>query len=154
MVFEPAALAFETPAAEAGGEFRRKVRLMTRGFRGLLLRRRLFNPFRYGFYSLVLFSHKLLRRLVPVFLLVLLGVSIPLSAAGKFYLLAALGQALFYVTGFVGYALRGTDLGQKKYFYIPFFYCMANAAALVAMVRLLRGERIQLWKPQRTTGEA
>ena len=45
LVFEEEAVAFEEPAKRSRGEFQRKVRMMTRGFRSLVFRRRLFNPF-------------------------------------------------------------------------------------------------------------
>ena len=48
-----------------------KVRIMTRGLRGVLERRALLNPTRYGFYSVQLVSHKVLRRLMGVPLLAL-----------------------------------------------------------------------------------
>ena len=149
LVFEKEALSYEAAVPEAAREFRRRTRLMTRGMRGLLLRKRLLNPFRYGFYSVVLFSHKVLRRLLPVALLVLFACSAALGASGALYLIAAAGQAAFYSVAGAGYLLRRTRFGQQKYLYIPFFYCMANVAALVAVAKLIRGERIALWQPQR-----
>ncbi len=149
LVFEGEAIAYEEPTASAALEFGRKVRIMTRGLRGVLLRRRLLNPFRYGFYALALFSHKVLRRLVPVFLLVLLGASFFLSARHNFYLAAAVAQMLFYVLAALGYSLRRHRLGRLKFFYIPFFYCLANAAALIAVIRIIRGKKVERWQPQR-----
>jgi cellulose synthase/poly-beta-1,6-N-acetylglucosamine synthase-like glycosyltransferase len=149
LVFESDALAYEVALPEANREFWRKVRLMTRGLRGLILRKALFNPSRYGFYSLVLLTHKLLRRLVPLCLLALFAISIFLSTTGGLYLVAVVGQALFYGLAGVGYLLRRGPVGQLKWFYLPFFYCMANAAALVALVKLVRGQRVELWHPQR-----
>lgn len=149
LVFESEAIAYEEPTASAALEFGRKVRIMTRGLRGVLLRQRLLNPFRYGFYSVVLFSHKVLRRLVPVFLLILLGASWLLSRTHIFYLSAAVAQTLFYLLAGAGYWLRGHRLGRLKFLYIPFFYCLANAAALIAVTRILRGQRIEFWQPQR-----
>ena len=49
LVFEPEALATEVAVPQAQREFRRRVRLMTRGLRGVFLRRRLLNPRKYGF---------------------------------------------------------------------------------------------------------
>ncbi|MGH7453835.1 MAG: glycosyltransferase family 2 protein [bacterium] len=149
LVFEGEAIAYEEPTASAALEFGRKVRIMTRGLRGVLLRRRLLNPFRYGFYALELFSHKVLRRLVPVFLLVLLGASFFLSARNNFYLGATLAQILFYALAALGYSLRRHRLGRLKFFYIPFFYCLANAAALIAVIRIIRGKKVERWQPQR-----
>ncbi len=149
LVFESEAIAYEEPTASAAQEFGRKVRIMTRGLRGVILRRRLLNPFRYGFYAVVLFSHKVLRRLVPVFLLLIFGASWWLSGAHPFYLAAAVAQTLFYLLAGAGYLLRRHRLGRLKFLYIPFFYCLANAAALIAVTRILRGQRIEFWQPQR-----
>ncbi len=149
LVFEAEAIAYEEPTPAASLEFGRKVRIMTRGLRGVLLRRKLLNPFRYGFYSLELFSHKVLRRLVPFFLLVLFTASWFLSGTGRFYFAAAVAQTLFYLLAAAGYVLRRRQIGRLKFFYVPFFYCLANAAAFIAVIRLLRGKRVEFWQPQR-----
>jgi cellulose synthase/poly-beta-1,6-N-acetylglucosamine synthase-like glycosyltransferase len=149
LVFESEAIAYEEPAPAAEREFSRKVRIMNRGLRGVLLRKRLLNPWRHGFYSIVLFSHKLLRRLVPFFLIALLAESWLLHTHHRFYLFGAVAQTLFYLMAGMGYVLRRHRLGRLKFFYIPFFYCLANAAALVAVLRLLAGKRVELWQPQR-----
>ncbi|MDZ7267816.1 MAG: glycosyltransferase family 2 protein [candidate division KSB1 bacterium] len=149
LVFEREAVAHEEPVPAAAGEFHRKVRIMTRGWRGVLLRRKLLNPRRHGFYAVTLFSHKVMRRLVPVFLLLLFGVSLVLAPRHDFYAAAAWAQALFYALAGLGYALRQQRWGRLKLLALPFFYCLANAAALVALVRVLRGDRIERWQPQR-----
>jgi cellulose synthase/poly-beta-1,6-N-acetylglucosamine synthase-like glycosyltransferase len=149
LVFESEARAYQTALPAAQSEFQRKVRIITQGLHGLGLRKRLFNPLRYGFYALVLFSHKVLRRLVPVFLLLLFPTSLLASAHHTLYLTAAVGQTLFYALAGAGYLLRRTRVGQQKCFYVPFFYCMANAAVFVALVKLMRRERIERWQPQR-----
>lgn len=149
LVFERDARAHETTVPQAAWEFRRKVRLMTRAWRSVAVRRRLLNPFRYGFYSLVFFSHKVLRRSLPIVLLLLLACSLSLLGRGSVYLCAAAGQCLFYALAAVGCLTRRTRIGQWKALYIPFFFCMANAAALTAFVNFIRGQRIELWQPQR-----
>ena len=81
LVFEPEARAWEGTAENASGEFGRRVRLTTRGLRAVWMRRKLFNPLRYGFYSVSLLTHKVLRRVLPLGLIALLVASVPLSAA-------------------------------------------------------------------------
>jgi cellulose synthase/poly-beta-1,6-N-acetylglucosamine synthase-like glycosyltransferase len=149
LVFEAEALANEVAVPEAPREFRRRVRLMTRGLRGVFLRRRLLNPRRYGFYSVVLASHKLARRLVPLSLAMLGVASLLAWSEGLVYQIAVLGQALFYGTASVGYLLRRSRAGRARVLYIPFYYCLANAACAVAWVHALRGRRIEVWQPQR-----
>jgi cellulose synthase/poly-beta-1,6-N-acetylglucosamine synthase-like glycosyltransferase len=149
LVWEPEAVAFEQPANESHGEFRRRVRMMTRGYRSVMLRRRLLNPFRYGMYSIVLLTHKLLRRLVPLFLIVMLVASIPAAMESLFYYLAFVAQIAFYTMALAGLCLTKRPSGRWKILAIPFFYCMANAASLVALCKVLSGCRIESWQPQR-----
>lgn len=149
LVFESNALAYEDPMPNAEKEFSRKVRIMNRGLRGVLLRKKLLNPFRHGFYSLVLFSHKILRRLVPFFLIILFCVNLLLINYATFYLATAIAQIAFYGLAIISYFLRRTRFGRAKILFIPFFYCLANAAAFVAVINLLKGKRIERWNPQR-----
>ncbi|HVQ15806.1 MAG TPA: glycosyltransferase family 2 protein [Vicinamibacterales bacterium] len=149
LVFEPNALATEVAVPEAQREFRRRVRLMTRGLRGVFLRRRLLNPRKYGFYSVILASHKLARRLVPVSLAILGVASLAAWSHGPLYQAAVLTQAFFYGMASVGYLLRRSPMGRLRLLYIPFYYCMANVACSVAWVHALRGRRIEVWQPQR-----
>jgi cellulose synthase/poly-beta-1,6-N-acetylglucosamine synthase-like glycosyltransferase len=149
LVFEPEALATEVAVPDAQREFRRRVRLMTRGLRGVFLRRRLLNPRKYGFYSVVLASHKLARRLVPVSLAILGVASLAAWSQGPLYHAAVLAQAFFYGMASVGYLLRRSRVGRLRLLYIPFYYCMANAACAAAWIYALRGRRIEVWQPQR-----
>jgi cellulose synthase/poly-beta-1,6-N-acetylglucosamine synthase-like glycosyltransferase len=151
LVFEPAALGQERTMERSGTEFRRRVRLMTRGIQGVVLRRELLNPLRYGFYSVIFFSHKVLRRLLPLTLPVLLVSStlLALRGAGPFYILAATAQGLVYVLALAGWALKGSRLGRRFFLYAPFFFCLANAAALLALWNVARGRRIERWSPHR-----
>jgi hypothetical protein len=149
LVFAPDAIAYEPAAEKSGVEFGRKTRVITRGLRGVLVRRELLNPFRYGFYALQLFSHKVLRRLVVFPLLLLLLISPLLWSRGLLYRLATVGQVVFYGCGLVGWLFGGTRIGRLKVFSIPFFFGMVNAASLIAALNVLRGRRIDLWEPQR-----
>lgn len=150
LVFAPDAIAYEPASASQSGEFGRKVRIITRGLRAVLLRRQLLNPFQHGFYALQLFSHKVLRRLVVLPLLLLLLVSPLLWTRGIFYRVATLTQLLFYGCAAIGVALGKTRLGQHKLFTLPAFFCMVNTAALLAAINIVRGRRIVRWEPQRT----
>jgi len=149
LVFESKALAYEETSTAAKNEFGRKVRIINRGLRGVLMRRKLLNPLRYGFYSVILFSHKLLRRLVPVFLITLLASNVFLVPKGVFFLNGLFLQGFFYALAGCGYLLRKRSWGKTKVFYVPFFYCLANAAALLAILKVMSGKRIELWQPQR-----
>lgn len=149
LVFEKEAIGYEEPMPRAEIEFSRKLRIINGGFMSLLLRKNLFNPFRYGLYSLILLSHKLLRRLIPFFLLSLLISSWLLKIEGDFYLQTAFLQIIFYFWAFISFLVRKTQIGKWKIFYLPFFFCLANAAALWAILNLIAGKRVRLWNPSR-----
>jgi cellulose synthase/poly-beta-1,6-N-acetylglucosamine synthase-like glycosyltransferase len=149
LVFAPEAVAYEPVAASTGIEFGRKVRIITRGLRGVLQMRSLLNPFRFGFYSVQLFSHKLLRRQMVFPLLSLLATSVMLAGTSPLFLLAAVAQITFYGAAGLGCLLHVTAVGRLKPFSIPFYFCLVNSACLIATLHSLAGRRVVLWNPQR-----
>lgn len=149
LVFAPDARAFEPVAESSGVEFGRKVRVMTRGLRAVQVRRELLNPFRFGFYAIQLFSHKVLRRLMFMPLALLLISNPFLLGEGLFYQLAMLAQMAFYGAALAGALLRDSALGRAKLLAIPYYVCLVYLAAAVATVNLLRGHQINRWEPQR-----
>ncbi len=149
LVFEPEAVCFEPLAGAAKSEFRRKTRVMTRGLRGVWIMRGLLNPFRYGFYSLELFSHKVLRRLV-VFPLLVIAVLIPLlsNTYPAFRVLTAC-EIVFFGLALLGAIVANRRRSLGKLLSLPFYYCMVNVAVLVAVWNLVTGRKINRWDPQR-----
>ncbi len=149
LVFEPEAISREPVAAKARAELRRKVRVITRGLRALWTMRELLNPFRFGFYSIQLFSHKLLRRMAFLPLAVTAVTAPLLWDAGPLYVAATVGQASFYAAALAGLLLSRTRFGRFKAIALPFYFCMVNWACVMATANVLRGERIRLWEPER-----
>ena len=127
-------------AASGGHEFGRKVRIMTRGLRGVIARRALLNPFRHGFYSVQLFSHKVLRRLMVVPLALLLVTSALRFDDGLAYQALTIAQIVLYALGITGLLAAGTLLGRLKPVAVPAFFCLVNAASVCAVWNILRGE--------------
>lgn len=149
LVFAEDAIAYEPPAPSAGSEYRRKVRIITRGFRGVAARRRLLDPRRTGFYAVQLGWHKLLRRLMAVPLIVMALTSISLAGRSRFFLLLAAAQIAGYGTAAAGLLAPGSRLGRMKPVALGSFFVMVNLAALHAAVDVLRGKRIERWEPAR-----
>lgn len=154
LVFEPTARAFEATAGSGSREYRRKVRIMTRGLRGVSAVRSLLDPRKSGFYSVQLITHKVLRRLMVVPLGAIAVASATLWSDGIVYRFAALGQVLVYGLGLVGLAVRDRPLGRIPVLALPAFFCLVNIAALHAIANLLTGRRIDRWTPARGTEPA
>lgn len=62
-IFEPAAVCFEETAGRVRAEYRRRVRIVSRSWRAVLQVPAVLNPFRVGFFSVAVISHKVLRWL-------------------------------------------------------------------------------------------
>jgi cellulose synthase/poly-beta-1,6-N-acetylglucosamine synthase-like glycosyltransferase len=142
LLFEPHATAWEHATVEAAGEFRRKVRVTNHSVRALLnLGSALFTS---GFYSVELLSHKLVRHFVPFFLIPLLISSALLDP--PFYRVVFLAQVAVYTLALGGALLRNHSLGRARIFYVPYFFTFVNAAALVGILSMLRGEKTAAWQ--------
>jgi glycosyltransferase involved in cell wall biosynthesis len=135
-------------------EFRRKVRLMNRGLRASFSLSRTLPPVGAGFYSLQLFSHKILRRFLPFFLAGLLASSIRLVIVDPSWWASLGPQLAFYGLAGVGALMGGTRFGSMKPLWIPYYFCLANLAAAVAVISLLRGVRFERWEPVRASGRS
>jgi cellulose synthase/poly-beta-1,6-N-acetylglucosamine synthase-like glycosyltransferase len=145
LVYDDEAVCWEDAPRDAVAELRRKVRVANHTLRAVLqLRRELV---RAPFYALQLVSHKLVRHLVPLFLLVLLGSSSALAVEARLAWVAVGAQLAFYVLAAAGWAGRDTAAGKNALFSIPFYFTLVNAAAALALLELLRGRRRTVWTP-------
>ncbi len=151
LVFEPAAKVYEPVSESDGAEYARKVRVMTRGLNGVLVRRELLDPREHGFYAVQLMSHKVLRRLMALplaGLFVATTLKRPRTGALR---VAVLAQGLLYATGGAGLML-GKRERQPKSLALPAYFCMVNAASVRAVWNLAAGRQITAWEPQRADG--
>jgi cellulose synthase/poly-beta-1,6-N-acetylglucosamine synthase-like glycosyltransferase len=148
-VLEPKALAFEPVESHTvGEELYRRARVITRGLRGAFRMPVLLNPLKHPWFATLLWSHRVLRWLVPVFLLVLLAASAALAGRGGFYALALAGQLAVYGAGLLAFALERTRVRVPGAF-IPLYFCVVNLAPLLALAWLARGERKVVWETGR-----
>lgn len=149
LVFAADAVAWEMPNDRAGAEYRRRVRIITRGLTAVRRRRDLLDPRRHGSYAAVLFVHKVARRLVFAPMLVMLAGS---WAARRRPLirLGLVGQIGFYAVALVGIVAPRHALGRQRVVALPAHFCMANAAAAHAVVNIFRSKHYVTWTPERS----
>jgi hypothetical protein len=60
-------------------------------------------------------------------------------------------QVLFYVCSIVGRLLRDNRFGRVKLFYVPYYFCLANVAALLGVLSRMMGKRVVVWQPRGET---
>ncbi len=149
LVFAPEARASGPVADSNAAEFRRKVRMMGRGFASLWARRELFSVRRHGWYAIQLFSHKVLRRLVVVPVIALAFATWPLVGQAPVYAWAAAAQLGIHGLALVGWLLRERAAGQLPVFTLPLFFAMTCIAGLIAAIRFALGRQSLGWEPYR-----
>ena len=141
VLYDPEARACDTAAATVGGEFTRRARLAAGSFRALLplTRAALSSP--AVFWAFL--SHKLLRWLVPVFLLALAVTSVPLRARPVYGFALAL-QAAFYLWALAGLVFRAR-LRKVRFALVGYFLAAMNLAFLVGLARSVSGRQPVTW---------
>jgi cellulose synthase/poly-beta-1,6-N-acetylglucosamine synthase-like glycosyltransferase len=134
-------------AVERGQEeFQRKVRTLLRGITALTAYSTLMNPFRHGRFAFALASHKLMRWLVPFFMLTLFATTVLLAPTSRFYLAALVAQVAFFLAAAAGFA-RVPPFSGWLLVKAAGYLTMINVAALVAWIKFVRGVRQELWTP-------
>jgi len=146
-VTEPSAFGSMSSTKSTRGEFTRKVRTLIRGMTALWHARGLLSPFRSGLFSLVLWSHKLMRWAVPWFMLLALLANFFLLHKW-FYQFTFLLQSAFYVLAAIG--LLGSErIRNNPLIKLPLYLVVVNAGIAVAWMRYMSGVRLEIWEPTR-----
>jgi cellulose synthase/poly-beta-1,6-N-acetylglucosamine synthase-like glycosyltransferase len=146
VVFEDRALAYEETTQSTSEEFAMRVRVVTRAMRGLLSVSDLLQPWKFAWTAFQLWSHKIMRWMVPLFLIVLLAANLMLLDLPLYRMILAL-QLFFYAVALLNMLLPLHR--QWKPLGIPLFFCTLNAAALVSMVEICRGRKYVTWQTVR-----
>jgi cellulose synthase/poly-beta-1,6-N-acetylglucosamine synthase-like glycosyltransferase len=146
VVFEDRALAYEETTQSTSEEFSMRVRVVTRAMRGLLSVSDLLKPWKFAWPAFQLWSHKILRWMVPLFLIALFTANLALIDF-RVYRFTLAVQLFFYAAALLNILLplhrRWKPLG------IPLFFCTLNAAALVSMLEICRGRKYVTWQTVR-----
>lgn len=133
--------------ADSRKEYQRKVRTVIRGIAAVVARAEVLNPFKFGFFSFQVFSHKIMRWLVPWFLVTLFIVSVMLAQHHWIYRAALSAQIAFYGLAAVGLLIPATRVAA--FVKLPFFFAQVNAAVLHATMSFMTGRRVTVWTPSK-----
>ncbi|MEE9442379.1 MAG: glycosyltransferase family 2 protein [candidate division Zixibacteria bacterium] len=149
MICDSQAIGYEDAAASVSGEFKRKVRMIAGGFQMMFRRMKLFfNPFAYPKISFMFISHKLLRWIAGLFMIILLLSNIVLQGTENMFYGWMLGiQVLFYLLALTGW------LGKRNLtnflFYVPYYFVAVNFASILGMLKYLTGSQKAAWEKSR-----
>jgi hypothetical protein len=147
-IYEPEAVCMEETNRQSEKEMRMRIRVISQTFNDLWRNRELLNPLRTGFFAVELFSHKILRYGVPLFLILVFLAAGVAAFHSTFFLLTFVLQIVFYLTALIGWLLEknGNKAGVLA---IPLYFVLTNLAALLGFYKFLSGERYARWEPIR-----
>ncbi len=145
VVYCEKALLNEESLSSSQTEFRMRVRVSLRAYWAMLDMKHLFNPFQYGIFSLQLLSHKLLRYLAFIPLLLAFISNGLITGEGFFYSYSFVLQILFYGAATYVALNEGT---QNRWLGFAHYFCLINIASAMAFIKFIKGEKIVLWKPR------
>jgi len=111
--------------------------------------RALLNPFRYPRYAFSIFSHKIFRWLLGVWLLGMLAISVVLGIGYDIplYRYILYGQVAFYGLASVGLLVAKTTLGRIPVLSVPMTICVVSLAFLKGVFGFLHGAQAARWEP-------
>ena len=146
-VYNPNAVAHEKAGEQDEDEFKRKVR-MNRGILPSLAEGMKFlNVFKYGWFSYFYFGHRTCRYLLWLSHTVLFIVSFPLSFVHWFYLIAFIGQVLFYAVALINTKAKT----RNKLVRLVSYYSMTVLAQWKGVLNCVSGKSKPTWESAEST---
>jgi cellulose synthase/poly-beta-1,6-N-acetylglucosamine synthase-like glycosyltransferase len=139
-VFEPAAVAWDEPSVDRKKESGRKVRTLAGNWQIFKECAKMFNPFKSPV-AVQLFSHKLLRVIMPWFLVTAFLSNALLCGTDAFRPLFA-GQLLFYILAALGPSLSAL---RVKGLTLPYAFCRLNIDAIFGTIAYFTGAQKAAW---------
>jgi hypothetical protein len=140
----PDVLGYYRDVSDPSKEYARKYRTVLRGIASLMSADVL-NPAKYGFFAFQVFSHKVMRWLVPWFLIANIWLAASLANIHWFYAVALWMHAVFYILAVCGWIwpkARNNALIRVVYFFVQ-----VNLAIVHATLSYAMGKRILMWAP-------
>lgn len=144
-VSDPDAIGYYPDVADNKREFNRKVRTVLRGQTVFFKNLEFLNFFRYGIFSYQYFCHKLLRWLVPFFLIFAVISNVVLAFDSGLYLFVLFFHLIFY--GLAAYGILKPDSTERTIIKIPLYFLTVNTAICVAWCKYITGNRMVMWTP-------
>lgn len=148
IAYEDEAILKEESLEASSSEFKMRVRVGLRALWALHDMRQLMNPFKFGLFSWQLVSHKLLRYLAFIPLILILVTSIVLCNDELIYGLALIGQIVFYGLAWQAHKKQNLGADMAWYFTLPYYFTLLNVACALAASKYLKGEKMVIWKPR------
>lgn len=148
VVYESEALLMESSLSKGSDEWKMRIRVALRSFHALKIMGHLLNPFAFPLPSFQLFSHKVLRYGCGFFQIALFLINTLLIREMGFYALLWGIQIVFYFLCLIGTIFPRLS-NKNPFVKYPTYLCLLNAAAMLACIKFIKGEKQVIWEPRK-----
>jgi cellulose synthase/poly-beta-1,6-N-acetylglucosamine synthase-like glycosyltransferase len=144
-IIDPMAIGYYRDILDPRKEFDRKERTVLRGITVFFRNTEFLNIFKYGLFSYQYLCHKLLRWLVPLFMIISLLIIVIMSFNSLAYLIILLSIiAVFSYYLLLHYNIIGNPINIMM---VPVYFIMVNLSILTAWWKYFKKERVTVWNP-------
>jgi cellulose synthase/poly-beta-1,6-N-acetylglucosamine synthase-like glycosyltransferase len=144
VLFDPEAVAYEETTEDYKKEFARRARISAGNFQSLKMVPGLLSP-RRGFAAYAFWSHKVLRWVAPLLMVVALAANLFLLDEGLLYPVLFGGQLAFYLLACAG-RLRRLPRVVARLASVAYYFMYMNLALAVGFWRFLRNSQSAAWE--------
>ena len=150
-IFDDSAYAYDQVADNPQEEYRRKTRTLYGNYQIFSIFPGMFNPFKSPI-AWQLFSHKLLRLIIPFCLIALFVINFVIRYEPIFAFIWAM-QIVFYFMALMGHMTRNCHQGPFKFIskicYVPYVFFLLNYSAWVGFWRFVFAQQQTTWQKAR-----
>ncbi|GCF14476.1 glycosyl transferase [Haloarcula mannanilytica] len=146
--YVPSAVAWEETGSSPDDELSRRIRIVTRSWNSIIEYTDLLNPLQDSKIAYQLISHKVIRWLSPLLLMVALGANVGLVLSGTSisYEIALAGQIAFYMLAGLGGMAEQFGVDDPLITHVPFYFLYANYGMLRGFLNFVNGSNIVVWE--------
>jgi len=147
-VYEPEAISMEDTNNRGQDEMRMRIRVISQTLRALNKYKEVLSLSRHGIFAFQMISHKVLRYLVPFFLIGAYVTNWFLINESALFSYFFLGLSAFYLMTLVGWLAERlkVKIGPLA---IPYYFALVNVASVAGIVRFISGGTQVVWEPMR-----
>lgn len=147
IVYEEEAISYERTTQKPSQEFHMRVRVIRGGMKGFLYALRRLNLRKHSFILFQLLGHKVLRWLMPIYLILLFfsTIIVFIINMNPFISFLMWGQLICYTIAVVGLIWKPPGVAGKI-FSIPTYFLIVNAASLKALYLTLTKDLEATWE--------
>lgn len=148
--FEKNAFCLEKTTGNMDGEFNRQVRITNRTLRAIFNHKKLLNPFKYPFVTFGLISHKLVKFMVPFFLLLIpiMNILLIIETHSIIYYFTFLPQIVFSSLCWLGHK-QINPIFLSKLISLCYTFAVVSFAMLIGWFKYFQGETYTTWTTNR-----